>query len=87
MLYEAGLVSPQKTYIHSPTPCNNCTDLDRLRISDVGLAVSGTLDQVNLQLHRMTFTRPKGSYVVPFWGSILESLINDPTRNYMKDSR
>ena len=26
---------------------------------------------------------PKGSYVVPFWGSILESPITNPKRNYI----
>ena len=28
-------------------------------------------------------TIPKGSYVVPFWGSILESPITNPKRNYI----
>ena len=26
---------------------------------------------------------PKGSYVLPFWGSILESPITNPKRNYI----
>ena len=30
-----------------------------------------------------TLNLPKGSYVVPFWGSILESSITNPKRNYI----